>query len=121
MIRPHHSTKPDRPFLYKIRMYLFGQKFTKKERFIHSMNCIFVCGAHGIGLPVILDFMGGADQDATLDTFLLLMLYLSFFTCLAFSIGYYSIKIVTDVTIGIYSFIKFKLTGKPHIPDNRKY
>lgn len=110
------------PLFYKLRMHLFGKKYTKKERFINIIAFLCMMTGAGIAASFIFMLMGiSPDTELSFSMACWLLFYISLYILIGSIVSYYIVKFFTDFVLFIYGILKFKLTGRHHIPDNHKY
>lgn len=105
--------KNKKPFLYNFRMYMFGQQYTKKERFEIGLSIIILNASFGIAIPIIMQLTGGGWDDKVSFTELLLMIfYMCAYGIPAYVIILHIIKFITNATLALYQYMKYKLTAR---------
>lgn len=86
---------------YKIRKYFFGNKYTKKEKFIIGLAFILMNISFGAAVPVIIGHMGMVDSSNATDK------ELTFFSIYIISymvIAYVFFCMSLDFLLGCYCF-----------------
>lgn len=99
-------------FLYNLRMYLFGQQYTVKERWTHSIAFIFLSGGSGIAIPVIIVNIMGMSLDSKAESFtsdaLPLLLYFILYIIVFYPIFYYISKFIVELALFLFRLLKIK-------------
>lgn len=100
----------NKSFLYKLRMYMFGQKYTKKEKFVMGLSFILMNAGYGIALPSIIEFINPKDiNNATGREAFLLFIYLVSYMMIAYVIFLYIVRFLTEASIFLFRYIKRKI------------
>ena len=91
-------------------MYLFGQKYTSKEKFIMGLACVLMSTGAGVAIPCIIDFINPQDvNNASPKEAGLLFVYLVSYMMVAYVLFLYIVRFITDRVIFLYNYIKSKL------------
>ncbi len=100
-----------KPFLYDLRMYLFGQKYTSKEMAINWMTLFFTGSGTGIAIPVIIQNILGLAMDTKIEDFTNILLPFFFFALyiiIFYPIFYYISKGIVELFLFLWKVIRFK-------------
>jgi hypothetical protein len=100
-----------KPFLYDLRMKMFGQKYTKKEEFILTLYIgIVLCGigplANILQTYKLLD-VNANNELTSFNQGLLFILYLAIYMVSVSPIVYYTTKAIVELLIWLFHKLTF--------------
>ncbi len=100
-----------KPFLYDLRMYLFGQKYTSKEMAINWISLFMIGTGSGVAGQFIIYNIMGLTAETRFRYFseaLPLLLYFILYIIIFYPIFYYISKGIVELFLFLWRVVRFK-------------